>query len=118
MSPTLGRVSWIGLTDVSHRPDLHQVCASDYISPCLHQTNAISKSITIRDVPDATSAESAARAAATGRSLQEYLRSRLVELADAPDTEVWVSRVRARNVATSGLISANRLLTRRDADRT
>ncbi|MGH3209759.1 MAG: FitA-like ribbon-helix-helix domain-containing protein, partial [Trebonia sp.] len=38
-------------------------------------------SITIRDVPDETRDELAARAAATGRSLQEYLRSKLIDLA-------------------------------------
>ena len=37
-------------------------------------------SITIRDVPDETRDELAARAALTGRSLQEYLRSKLVGL--------------------------------------
>jgi len=35
----------------------------------------MAKSITIRDVPDETSDELAARAALTGRSLQEYLRA-------------------------------------------
>ena len=75
------------------------------------------KSLTIRDVPDQTSAELAARAALTGRSLQEYLRARLIELADSPDAEVWLSRVRARKAATGGAISAARLLAHRDADR-
>ena len=56
----------------------------------------MSKSITIRDVPDETSDELAARAALTGRSLQEYLRTRIIELASRPDAEVWVARVRAR----------------------
>jgi plasmid stability protein len=78
----------------------------------------MSKSITIRDVPDETSDELAARAALTGRSLQEYLRARLVELALAPDAEVWMARVRARKAATGGSISAERVLLHRDADRT
>lgn len=75
------------------------------------------KSITIRDVPDETSDELAARAALTGRSLQEYLRARLVELARAPDAEVWLARVRARKAATGGSISVDRVLTHREADR-
>lgn len=75
------------------------------------------KSITIRDVPDDTSDELAARAALTGRSLQEYLRARLVELAGRPDAEVWVARVRDRKAATGGSIDVEQVLAHRDADR-
>ena len=75
------------------------------------------KSITIRDVPDETSGELAARAALTGRSLQEYLRAQLVELANTPDAEVWMARVRARKTATRSSIIAERVLAHRDADR-
>jgi plasmid stability protein len=75
------------------------------------------KSITIRGVPDEVSDELAARAALTGRSLQEYLRLRLVDLASAPDPEVWVARVRARKMATGGSITVDRILAHRDADR-
>jgi len=78
----------------------------------------MSKSITIRDVPDETSEELAARAALTGRSLQEYLRARLVELANTPDAEVWMARVRARKRATGGSMIVDRVLADRDADRT
>jgi plasmid stability protein len=75
------------------------------------------KSITIRDVPDDTTAELAARAAATGRSLQEYLRGRLVEMARLPDADVMLARVRARTAATGGTLSASQILDDRDADR-
>lgn len=75
------------------------------------------KSITIRDVPDQTSDELAARAALTGRSLQEYLRARLVELAQAPDAEVVVARIHARKAATGGSVNADRILAHRDAER-
>ena len=75
------------------------------------------KSITIRDIPDETSEELAARAALTGRSLQEDLRARLVELANTPDAEVWMARVRARKTAIIGSISVERVLAHRDADR-
>ena len=75
------------------------------------------KSITIRDVPDEASEELAARAAVTGRSLQEYLRAQLVLLAETPDAEVFVARVRARKQATGGSIGADRILAHRDADR-
>ncbi|MHB1488080.1 MAG: FitA-like ribbon-helix-helix domain-containing protein [Acidimicrobiales bacterium] len=47
--------------------------------------------ITIRDVPDETRDQLAARAAATGRSLQEYLRNQLIELARRPDPEVLLT---------------------------
>jgi plasmid stability protein len=75
------------------------------------------KSITIRDVPDETSEELAARAALTGRSLQEYLRARLITLAQEPDAEVWMARVRARKNITGGSISVDQILAHRDADR-
>jgi plasmid stability protein len=74
-------------------------------------------SITIRDVPDETRDELAARAATTGRSLQEYLRSRLVELAHQPDAEALVARIRSRKAATGSSLSADRILTHRDIDR-
>lgn len=75
------------------------------------------KSITIRDVPDETSEELTARAALTGRSLQEYLRARLVEFAQRPDAEVVLARVRARKAATGSSLSPSRVLNHRDAGR-
>jgi antitoxin FitA len=75
------------------------------------------KSITIRDVPDDAAAELAARATMTGRSLQEYLRARLIELAETPDAEVVMARIRDRKSATGSKISANRILAHRDTDR-
>lgn len=77
----------------------------------------MSRSITVRDLPDEAAAELAARAAATGRSLQEYLRTRLIDMARVPDVEVWVSRVEARQAATGGSITADEILAHRDADR-
>ena len=74
-------------------------------------------SITIRDVPDETRDELAARAALSGRSLQEYLRARLVELARQPDAEALVQRIHARKSATGSSLSADRILSHRDQDR-
>ena len=74
-------------------------------------------SITIRDVPDETRDELAARAALSGRSLQEYLRARLVELARQPDAEALVQRIRARKAATGSSLPADRILSHRDSDR-
>jgi plasmid stability protein len=74
-------------------------------------------SITIRDVPDETRDELAARAALTGRSLQEYLRSRLVELARQPEAETLVARIRARKSATRSSLAAEQILSHLDDDR-
>jgi plasmid stability protein len=74
-------------------------------------------SITIRDVPDETRDELAARARLTGRSLQEYLRARLIELARQPDAETLAERIRARKTATRSSLSAAEILAHRDADR-
>jgi antitoxin FitA len=81
------------------------------------QHNAFMTSITVRDVPEETRDELAARAALTGRSLQEYLRARLVELARRPDAETLVERIRSRKAATGSLLPAERILAHRDADR-
>ena len=52
--------------------------------------------ITIRDVPDETRRELAARAGRAGQSMQEYLRLTLVRLAASPDPAEVVERARAR----------------------
>ncbi len=75
------------------------------------------RSITVRDVPDATTDELATRAAASGRSLQEYLRMELIALAERPDPDVLVQRIRARKAATGTRLDADRILAQRDADR-
>lgn len=74
-------------------------------------------SITIRDVPEDVRAELAGRAAATGRSLQEYLRLRLTDMAEHPDAEVWAQRVRSRKAATGSSLQARQILRWRDAGR-
>jgi antitoxin FitA len=74
-------------------------------------------SITIRNVPDETRDELAARAALSGRSLQEYLRARLIDLAAGPDAETLIARIRQRKAAIGGSLSAGRILEHRDAER-
>ncbi len=74
-------------------------------------------SITIRDVPGQTLDELAARAALTGRSLQEYLRAWLIELARQPEAETPVERIRTHKAATGAALSAARILSYRDEDR-
>jgi hypothetical protein len=75
-------------------------------------------SITIRDVPQEARDELASRAARTGRSLQEYLRAELIDLARRPSVDEVMSRARARVAATGTHASAARILEHLDADRT
>ena len=77
----------------------------------------MSTSITIRDVPDQTRDELASRAALTGRSLQEYLRAKLVDLARQPDAEVLIARVRTRKAASGSSLPSDRILAYRNEDR-
>lgn len=74
-------------------------------------------SITIRGVPQETRDELAARAASSGRSLQEYLRSELIELALRPDARALAARVADRKRATGSTLSPRKILRHRDADR-
>ncbi len=53
-------------------------------------------SITVRNVPTAVRDALAARAAASGRSLQEYLAAELAGLAARPSVEEAVAEIRAR----------------------
>ena len=74
-------------------------------------------SITIRNVPEETRNELAARAARSGRSLQEYLRGELINMASKPDMATWVKRVRER-VEREGIeVDAETILAWRDSGR-
>lgn len=77
----------------------------------------MSKSMTIRDVPDDVRDELAARAASTGRSLQEYLRAALIGLASRPDPDALLARVRDRKRRTGSRLPVEMILDHRDADR-
>lgn len=55
--------------------------------------------ISIRNVPDDVRDELAARAGRSGRSLQEFLRGALIDLASRPDPALLMSEVRARTAA-------------------
>ena len=72
-------------------------------------------SITIRDVPQKTRDELAARAALAGRSLQEYLRAQLIELARRPDAEALLGRIRERKAATGSKLASDAILAQTDA---
>lgn len=77
----------------------------------------MSKSITIRDVPDQARNELAVRASRKGQSLQEYLRSHLIDLAERPDPEELFDRIRDRKARTGTHLPRERILSHRDADR-
>lgn len=73
--------------------------------------------ITIRDVPEATRDELAARAARSGRSLQEYLLAELTELAERPDPSDVIARARERVRRTDTRVEVEAILAARDAER-
>lgn len=73
--------------------------------------------ITVRDVPDETRDELAARAARSGRSLQEYVRLQLVALARRPDPEGLLLEIRERKRRTGSRLPAQSILEYRDDDR-
>lgn len=74
-------------------------------------------SITIRHVPDDVRDELAARAARSGRSLQEHLLGELVELARRPSASELMARVRQRKATVDSRLSSADVLAHRDADR-
>src|SRR5207237_128838 len=82
-----------GLVEVAKRD--HGAPMNTRLALCWHEqhNDGMRKSITIRDVPRTTRDELAARAALTGRSLQEYLRAQLIALARPPDAEALFLRV-------------------------
>ncbi|MGH7640212.1 MAG: FitA-like ribbon-helix-helix domain-containing protein [Candidatus Dormibacteria bacterium] len=73
--------------------------------------------ITVRNVPEAVRDELRARAARSGRSLQEYLRAHLVEVTSQPNVEEVVSRARQRAELTGTVLDVRVVLADRDADR-
>jgi plasmid stability protein len=77
----------------------------------------MSISITIRDVPDETRDELAARAARSGRSLQEFLRGALIRLAERPDPAEWVAQVRAQKELTGAHFTREEIGEYRETDR-
>lgn len=74
-------------------------------------------SLSVRNVPTEVRDELAARAARSGRSLQEYLLAELERLARRPTAEEWLARVRTRKTATGSRLTARTILAERDADR-
>lgn len=73
--------------------------------------------ITVRNVPEQVRDELAARAARSGRSLQEYLYAQLIELASTPSMEDAVARARAQARAGGRVLDPAQIVADRDEDR-
>jgi len=71
--------------------------------------------ITIRNVPDQVRNELAARAAAKGWSLQEFVLSELIDLAKRPDRLALVERIERRLDGT--VLTAAQLTEALDSER-
>ena len=74
-------------------------------------------SITVRDIPDKTRDELAVRAARSGRSLQEFLRLTLIDLAERPDPATVAARIHERKRTLRSSLPAASILAHRDDDR-
>jgi plasmid stability protein len=77
----------------------------------------VAVAITVRDVPDNVRDELAARAARAHQSLQEYLRTMLIDSAASQPVGDVIARARARVEVTGSTVSAASILAARDADR-
>jgi plasmid stability protein len=74
-------------------------------------------SITVRDVPDEARDELAARAARSGRSLQEYLRAELIALTEKPEVHALMARARDRKARTSTTLAVDQIVHDLDDER-
>ena len=77
----------------------------------------MSVAVTVRDVPKEVRDELAARAARAGMSLQEYLRTMLIQSTARPAVDDVIARARSRVGATGTQVDAASILAARDADR-
>ncbi|KXO97810.1 FitA-like ribbon-helix-helix domain-containing protein [Tsukamurella pseudospumae] len=73
--------------------------------------------ITIRNVPEETRNELAARAARRGQSLQEYMLRLADETASRPDVDELVAEIRASKRHMRSTVTTESILADRDADR-
>lgn len=73
--------------------------------------------ITIRNVPDEARDVLAGRAASSGRSLQEYLRGLLVDMAGRPDIDEVVDRMQRRVHSLQSSVPSESILAARDDGR-
>ena len=74
-------------------------------------------SITVRNVSQETHDKLASRAALKGQSLQEYLRSKLDEVANQLDPDEWVEMVRRRTATMESSVTVEKILRYKDMDK-
>ncbi len=77
----------------------------------------MSVQITIRNVSDEVRNAIAARAAQSGKSMQEYLKDELVRLASRPSLDEWLNKVQKQKELKRRKLGADVILAHRDADR-
>ncbi len=77
----------------------------------------MASTITIRHVPDDVRNELAARAARSGRSLQEFMLGEVVRLASKPSVNDLVVDVRDRKRRSGRHVGRDKILADRNADR-
>ncbi len=73
--------------------------------------------VTVRDVPDEVRDELAARAARQGQSLQEYLRTLLIGVAQKPTAAEVLARARVRAAMAGVRLDPAATVAAKDADR-
>lgn len=73
--------------------------------------------ITIRNIPTEIRDELAARAARSGRSLQEYLAAELAEMASRPTPADVLWNARTRVAASGRTLNAEQIVAARNTDR-
>ena len=91
-------------------------CMTPFRRQCCYNA-VMTTAITVRNVPEEVRDELAARAARSGRSLQEYLLIRLTQMASQPSVEEIIGRARERAKLTGTRLDAAAILADRDADR-
>jgi len=73
--------------------------------------------ITVRDVPSDVRDNLATRAALEGRSMQEYLRAQLIQLANSAPVEQVLANMRRRKRLEPVLVARDEVLEHLSADR-
>lgn len=73
--------------------------------------------ITIRHVPEVVRNELAARAARSGRSLQEFMLGEITQLAQRPSMDDLLAEIRARKRSTGTRVDAETIVDAVTADR-
>lgn len=77
----------------------------------------MASTLTIRNVPEETHRVLAARAAARGQSLQEYLLFEMTELARKPSVQEVLDRARARAAGAGTRLTTDEIVEAVRADR-